>query len=138
MPRYAGIYLGVYVSLAVGSLHALGDAEPLGVAPAHFPKLLCRTPDGAEALGALAQFGFVPCDAHGDDLVVAAAQPGGTRAPGDRLDDELDGLEPPAVGLVAQVAHAHEPLTVALEEFLGSALARAQRESRFHEHETLR
>src|ERR687888_672047 len=55
MPAYIWAYI---FSLAVGSLRALRDAEPLGVAPAQFPKLLRRTPDRAEALGALAQFGL--------------------------------------------------------------------------------
>jgi len=34
---------------------------------------LGRAPHGAEALGALPKLGFVKCDLHGDDLVVAPA-----------------------------------------------------------------
>src|ERR687888_672046 len=133
MPRYAGIYLGVYFLASCRVAARAPRCRAAWRRPSSVPK--ASAPDARSRRGAwrARAVRFVPGDAHGDDLVVAAAQPAGTRAPGDRLDDELDGLEPPAVGLVAQVAHAHEPLTVALEEFLGSALARAQRESRFHE-----
>src|SRR5687767_682811 len=45
---------------------AIGDAEALGIEPAHFPESLLRSPDGAEALGALAQIGLGVGDAHDD------------------------------------------------------------------------
>jgi len=44
-------------------LHALGDAEALGVQPAYFPQLLRRSPHGAEALRTLPQFDFAVPDA---------------------------------------------------------------------------
>jgi len=43
---------------------------------------LRRSPHGAEALGALPKLGFVKCDVHGDDLVVAPAGPARARLPG--------------------------------------------------------
>jgi hypothetical protein len=96
------------------------------------------TPDGAEALGALAQFGFVPCDAHGDDLVVALARHTGPRAAGNRLDDEFDGLQAAAVLFVVKVTYANKTPAKALEQFLGPALARPQGNARLHEAKTAR
>ena len=58
----------------LGGDDPIGDAEALGVEPGEFPEALLRTPDGAPALGALAQLGLVVRDAHGDYLVVAPAR----------------------------------------------------------------
>lgn len=41
--------------LGIRCAHALGDAEPFCIEPGHLPHSLRRAPDGAEALGALAQ-----------------------------------------------------------------------------------
>jgi len=100
MAVYAGIYLAAYVFLGLRVADAIGDAEALGVEPAHLPELLRGAPDGAEALRALAKVGFMEGDAHGDDLLVAAAQAAGARCPGNRFDDELDGLQAPSAGAV--------------------------------------
>src|SRR5882672_2915256 len=91
----------------------------------------CAAPHGAEALGALPKLGFVKCDLQGDDLVVTPAGPARARLPGNRFDDELDGLQPPAGLLVVEIAHANRALAEALDK-LGAALSRAQRETRLH------
>jgi len=52
--------------------------------------------------------------------------------PGNRLDDELDGLEAAGRLLVGQIAHAYQPLAVALYELLGAALAGSKDEARLH------
>jgi len=75
---------------------------------------------------------WVDGDAHSDDLVVAAALVPRARAPGNRLDDQLDRLAPAAVRLIVEVAHANKPLAVALEELPGAALAWPQGEARLH------
>ena len=111
MPAYIWRWM---VLLSVRFSNALGDAEPLGIAPADLPEPLRGAPYGAEALRALAQFGFLKGDAHGDDFIVAAAQAPRARTPGHGLDDQLHGL------------------AVALEELLGAALAGAQRQPGFH------
>lgn len=109
-----------------------GEAEAAGVGPVHFPHFLRGAPDGDEVLGALAQVGFVPGDAHGDDLVVAPAWAAGARGPRHGLDDQLDGLEAAAGRSVVQVAHAHEALAEALDELARAVLAGAQGEACLH------
>ena len=95
----------------------MGEAEALGVEPAHFPELVIRAPDCAEALGALAQVGFVVSDAHGDHFFVAAPGAAITRRPGDGLDDQFDGLVAAAVLGVVAVTYADEPFAVAFGIF---------------------
>ncbi len=57
----------------------------------------------AEALGAVAQVGFVKGDAHGDDFFVSPARGAHARAPGDGFDDQLYSLEPLPGGGVAKI-----------------------------------
>ena len=52
--------------------NAIGDRQPFGVAPGDLPEFVRRAPEGAEALGVLAQAGFVAGDANRDDVVVTA------------------------------------------------------------------
>src|SRR5882762_5960669 len=131
MPPYAGIYIAV--DSRKSGLHCtICDSQALRVSPGQLPQLLRRAPHGAEALGALPKLGFVKCDLHGDDLVVAPAGPARARLPGNRFDDELDGLQPPAGLLVVEIAHANQALAEALDKLLGAALPRAQRETRLH------
>ena len=109
------------------------DAECAYRFPGHFPELLSRAPDRARLFHGRAQFGFVPCDSHADEVVIVATRtPRGT-APRRFLDDELDGLQPPAAGLVLEVAHAHQALAVARDEPLGAGHAGTQGEPGFHE-----
>lgn len=56
----------------------------------------------------------------------------GSGLPWDGFDDELDGLQAPAVGCIVEVAHADEPLAEAREEFLRSGLSGLPREAGFH------
>ena len=74
MELYAGIRSGMAFLLFVRCDDSVGNAEALRIAPAELPDLLDRAPDGAEALGALAQVGFVKGNAHWDDLLVAPAR----------------------------------------------------------------
>jgi len=132
MVAYAGIYLGMDGSSFVDLPDSIGDAQTLCAAPGHLPELLRRSPYGTEALGALAKIGFLPGDAHGDDLVVAAARPAEAGAPGDGFHDQLHGLEPAAGLRIVEVAHAHQAFAVALDQFLGAVLAGAQGEASLH------
>ena len=106
---------------------AIGDRQPLGVAPVLFPEFLRRAPEGAEAFGALAQFGFVEGDAHCDDVVVAA--PGDARAgfPLGGSDDQLDGGVARAGLRIVQVADANEARVAALDQFSRALLSGTQR-----------
>ena len=72
MPADVYLQIARYV-LGMGSIgrNAVGDAEALGVEPAHLPELVRRTPDSAQAFGTLARFGFRITDAHGDHFLVA-------------------------------------------------------------------
>ena len=99
------------VFLRVRLLDAVGDAEPLCIAPGDFPQLLYGPPDRAEALCALAQFGFAEGDANGDDLVVGAAR----------------------VQVAAATARRRRS---ALDELLGAALAGTQGEASLHGSQT--
>ena len=107
-------------------LCAVGDAEAFGVQPGYLPELLRGPPHGAEAFCTAAQFELVVGNAHSHDLVVASAGTALGRAPRNRFDDELDGLEPALGLLVVAVAHANKALALAPCEFLGARLARAQ------------
>jgi len=73
----------------------------------------------------------MPRDAHSHDVLVAPACAPCARFPWNRLDDELDGLQAPPRGPIVEVAHADEPLAVAIGELLRPGLPRAQREARF-------
>jgi len=132
MVAYAGIYLGMDGSSFVDLPDSIGDAQTLCAAPGHLPELLRRSPYGTEALGALAKIGFLPGDAHGDDLVVAPARTARPGLPWDGFDDQLDGLEAAAIVLVVQVAHADELFAVAFDQLLGAALSRTEGEPRLH------
>jgi hypothetical protein len=70
LPR---IEAGLCRHRSYGENDAIGDAEAFGVAPGDFPDSLRWTSYGAEALGTLAQVGFVEGDPHGDDVVAASA-----------------------------------------------------------------
>jgi len=61
-------------------------------ATGELPDFVSGAPDGAEALGAFAQFGFVGADARGGDVFVAPPRRSRPRSPRDGFDDELDGL----------------------------------------------
>src|SRR5687767_5247825 len=111
---------------------AIGDAEALGIEPAHFPESLLRTPDGAEALGALAQIGLGVGDAHDDHFLIPAARGADTRLPGHGVDDQFDCLVAPAGAGVVEVAHAEEAVAVALGVLLRPGLPGPPCEARFH------
>ena len=100
MVRYAGIYIALDRPDKSGLHCTICDSRALCVSPGQLPQRLGRAPHGAEALGALPKLGFVKCDLHGDDLVVAPAGLARARLPGNRFDDELDGLQPRAGLLV--------------------------------------
>src|SRR6266513_4476102 len=63
---------------------------------------------------------------------LAPAGPARAQLPGNRFDDELDGLQPLAGLLVVEIAHANQALAEALTKLLGAALSRAERETRLH------
>jgi hypothetical protein len=80
MPAYVRRYKG---SSNARFLNAIGDTQPLGIAPSDLPQFLRGSPDGAETLRALSQFGFLKGDAYGNDLVVAPARMARPGVPGD-------------------------------------------------------
>jgi hypothetical protein len=94
-------------------IDAVRDSKATGVRPGELPDFLRRAPDRAEAFRALAQSGFLVADAHGDDVLLAPSRCPGLRPPRDGFDNELDGLEAPAVGGIVEVARAHEPFAEA-------------------------
>jgi len=122
MAAYAGIHAGVDAALFVRLSDAARNAQPLRVGPGQFPELLGGAPHAAQAACAFAQVGLCPCDAYGDDFIVAAPRVSRARGPWDGFDNELDGLQPAGSLLVVKVAHADQPFAVALDELLGAVL----------------
>ena len=95
---------------------AVGDAEMLGVEPAHFPESVIRAPEGAKPPGALAQLGFLVTDAHGDHFFISPARSALAARPRHGFDDQFHGLVS-ATGLrVIPVAHADEALDWSVQE----------------------
>ncbi len=110
--------------------NAICQTDPLGVEPGDFPQPLRRPPDGAEALGALAQVGFLIRDAHGNNFVVAAPRQARLGTPGAGRDDKFNGGVAPACFGVVQVAHADQPVAKPCGELARALLPGAQGGSR--------
>ena len=78
----------------------MADAQRAYRFPGHFPEPLSWAADPARLFHGRAQFGFVPRDAHADEVVIVAARTPRALSPSCLLDDELDGLQTPAAGFV--------------------------------------
>ena len=76
---------------------------------------------------------FAVAAAHADEVVIVAPRTPRPPAPSGFLDDELDGLQPPAAGFVVEVAHAYEARAVASDEPLRPRHAGTQGQPGFHE-----
>ena len=89
--------------------NAVGDRQAFGVAPGDLPEFVRRTPERAEALGALAQAGLVVGDSNRDNVVVTAPGVAFVRFPLHGVDAQFDGGMAPARLRIVEVTNADEP-----------------------------
>src|SRR5471030_3393308 len=110
VPVYGAIcrYIALGRSSWSAGDHAMADAEGPDGMPGHLPKFLPRAPDSAGLLYGDAQIGFVPGDAHADEVMVVSPRLSGASEPRRFLDHEFHRFQALAAGFVIQVAHANQ------------------------------
>ena len=110
----------------------MADAGGPGGVPGHFPQFLPGAPNSAGLLYGDAQVGFVPGDAHADEVMVVSPRLSCAPAPWHFLDDMFHRFQAPAARFGIKVTHAHQPLAVAGDALFGSRHAGSQRQAGLH------